>query len=353
MRRIIATVSAVALAAVSGGIISLLPMSMASASTVTGSSGQQYQEVSFAQRFISSDDQYGSYQTRNRWVEIDVQNANPPDVQVSACVVPDTVPTGECSSYSDSSDLGGGNYQFHVDSSSGTAYIEVDYAPNDTASTPDLEKVYTMTWTAPQVLTTPPVVPTQSGNVVTIPSVPHIGYWDGTSGQLLSTGAHTMLSNMDVWAAPDDGYVFQSGDDGSEVPDSWQTGWSYLYTAPSGPTPPTGPTPPSGPTSPVHSVTVIKSAALKVRKAPTTKKAGKVTLTLVATNGAKVTGKAVLLIKKGKTIKRVHVAVHGNVTKIKVPKLKKKGVWKLRAKFQANSAFGAKNTKTYKVRVRK
>ncbi|MGK2896313.1 MAG: hypothetical protein ACSLEY_01805 [Candidatus Saccharimonadales bacterium] len=164
-----------------------------------------------------------------------------------------------------------------------------------------------------------PKAPTQSSNIVTIPSVPGVAYLVADS---FVTGELILTENITVSAHPKPGYVFTNGA---------VTSWSFIYTKPA---------------------TLIKSAVLKVIKKPTSHKAGQATFTIRSVTGQKVTGTAMLIIKKGKVTKKVKFTLKKTATTVKVPKLKK-GIWKFQVQYLGNKDFAAKNTKIYKVRVAK
>lgn len=92
--------------------------------------------------------------------------------------------------------------------------------------------------------------------------------------------------------------------------------------------------------------------AAKVKKKPTTKKAGKAKLTVKGVAGVKATGKVKVTLKKGKQAKKVNGKLNKKgVATVKLPKLKK-GTWKLVAKYTGDANYKAAK-KTVKVKVKK
>lgn len=83
----------------------------------------------------------------------------------------------------------------------------------------------------------------------------------------------------------------------------------------------------------------------KIKKAPTSKKAGKTTLTVKSTTGGPaVTGKVKVTFKKGKKTKTKTVTIKNGKGNVTIPKLAK-GTWKITVKFNGTSNFNKTATK--------
>ncbi len=348
-----------------------------------------FQDLTVTQEFTSSDTAYGYYVTKNDTVAVELHNPNPATARIDACVVASTTPTGECYGNNDDWEDTDYGFRFLVDSSLGQVHIEVDYAADPMAASPDVSKIYTVTWTPPTVLTTIPAGPTQAGNVLTFPSETGVEYWV-SDGWVRATGSYTLTTTTTVYSAPADGYVFAPpGDEGWYVPTYYRaippaptrsgnvldipttegvtylvngtpvTGsyamtanttvqaqaaefyfftagtsatWSYTYTA-SAPAP-----------------VAIKAAALKVTRKPTPTRVGRATYAITSVNGTLVNGSATLVIVRGGTVKKVAVTVVNGRAVIRVPKLRR-GTWKFQVRFRANAKFKAFNTRVYTVKV--
>lgn len=86
----------------------------------------------------------------------------------------------------------------------------------------------------------------------------------------------------------------------------------------------------------------------KVAKKPTTKKSGKVTITVKAKSSKiKPTGKVTVYFKKSgqKTVKTSAGSLKNGVKSVTVPKLKKKGTWKIYVKYSAGSGYNSVSSK--------
>ncbi|GAA4754001.1 hypothetical protein GCM10023350_44180 [Nocardioides endophyticus] len=93
--------------------------------------------------------------------------------------------------------------------------------------------------------------------------------------------------------------------------------------------------------------------AFKVKKAPTAKKGGTATVTVATPSGlAKAGGTAQLVLKKGKTTKKVKVAVKAGSGKVKLPKLPK-GTWSATVTYAGDAHYASAKSKTVKVKVKK
>ncbi|WP_110206329.1 Ig-like domain repeat protein [Nocardioides daejeonensis] len=90
----------------------------------------------------------------------------------------------------------------------------------------------------------------------------------------------------------------------------------------------------------------------KVKKAPTTKKAGKLEVTLKGHELVTATGKVKVTLKKGKATKKANGTLNKKgIVKIKLPKLAK-GKWKLTVKYAGDANYKSAS-KTGKVKVKK
>jgi hypothetical protein len=108
---------------------------------------------------------------------------------------------------------------------------------------------------------------------------------------------------------------------------------------------------------PVMPPAVVKAGTakpvLKISKRPTSKKAGKATITVTSVgNGAKPSGKAKITITKGKSKKTLTVTIKNGKATVKLPKLKK-GTWKLKASYAGSPTQRPSTSKTYKVKSSK
>lgn len=299
MKRIALVLSVIVSLMMTGFVASAAP---AAADTITNPDGSQYEEVT-----ITANGDTG---------EISVTNPAVNPTSVYASVVKNADYTEWDALYVSPGTTGilHGNPAF----GDGRAEVYVDYS-NDFNTDP-VRKQYLVEWTTtPTPILVTPTKPAQAGNVVTIPSVTGVTYL--VSGAPV-TGQYTLTQNTTVNAQPNEGYAFSSGTVSS---------WSYVYTPPR---------------------VTVTSATLKFVRMPTSRKPGKVVLTLKSATGVPVTGKAVLYIKRSGVTKKIAVTVSGTNTAIRVPKLRR-GVWAFQGKFLGNSRFTAKNTKIYKVRIRR
>lgn len=82
----------------------------------------------------------------------------------------------------------------------------------------------------------------------------------------------------------------------------------------------------------------------KIKKAPTSKKAGKTSLTVKSTSGAAVTGKVKVTFKKGKKTKTKTVTIKNGKGNVTIPKLAK-GTWKITVQYTGSSNFNKTATK--------
>lgn len=110
-------------------------------------------------------------------------------------------------------------------------------------------------------------------------------------------------------------------------------------------------------TSAAGTLSIAKRAAgkptFKASKAPTSKKAGKATVTVTAPSGlAKATGKIRVTLKKGGSTKQVTVTLSGGKRSIKLPKLKK-GTWKVTVTYNGDSNYTKGTSKSYKLKIKK
>jgi hypothetical protein len=401
--------AAVAAVAVTAAMVVVLPAGAADAATVSGASGTQYEEVTISQGFVPFDTEYSAVVSRNTDVQIDVHNPNPADVGVvHACIISGPTPTEDCSptvSAPQSQDVDP-DATFTVLSSSGGAYVQVDYS-TDWGQPVDAVTVYPLSWTPPQVLVRPPdgwPAPTLSDNVVTIPSVPGVEYWlESPDLEPLPPGPYSMTGYTQIEPGPADGYVFAQEPDGGgwisrqydydvlapvaptrsgnvlTIPAGavgaatyWVNGsrvtgtyamtgdttvteragdasfflpgatttWSYAYL-PSGGSP-----------APAAAPATIRSVKVKITRPPRSRKAGRATLVVVSSTGAKVAGTVVVTLHRGGVTKRIRVTVADGRATFKLPKLAQ-GVWKMRARFKPNAHVGSGASKTAKVRVKR
>ena len=377
-RRLMATLTGVLLV----GMLSGLGVPRAAAD-------EGFQDLTITQRFTSSDLGYGLYLTKNDTVAVELHNPNAASGATYACLVASSTPTGECFGNGGHESEDGDGFAFAVDSSLGQVYVEVDYAADPLASSPEITKVYPVTWTPPTVLTTIPAGPTQAGNVLTFPSETGIDYWVSPTWTVAS-GSYTMTTTTTVYSAPADGYVFAKPDDYEENGWSWSVPTFRLVT-------PAAParygnvlTIPAkeGVRYTVNGVAVtgrytltkssvvraqaisgyffkagttaawsyapvavtIKAAALKVTRKPTPRRVGSATFAISSVDGTKVNGPAVLVMVKGAAVKKVAFTVRNGAAAVTVPKLAR-GTWKFQVRFAANRLFKSKNTVVYTVKV--
>lgn len=92
---------------------------------------------------------------------------------------------------------------------------------------------------------------------------------------------------------------------------------------------------------------------IKVKKVPTSKKKGAIVVGVKTVKGWKAaSGKVIVALKKGKATKRINGKLNKNgKVKIKLPKLKKKGKWKVIVKYDGDKQYKtAKNNRKIKVR---
>ncbi|WP_181410903.1 Ig-like domain-containing protein [Nocardioides humi] len=95
------------------------------------------------------------------------------------------------------------------------------------------------------------------------------------------------------------------------------------------------------------------AVAGKVKKAPTSKKAGKVKVTVAAPAGAApASGKVKLVLKKGSVKNKVTATLSNGAIKVSVPKLAK-GTWQLTVKYVGDSNYTAADSATVKVKVKR
>ncbi|MFC5679558.1 Ig-like domain repeat protein [Aeromicrobium endophyticum] len=114
------------------------------------------------------------------------------------------------------------------------------------------------------------------------------------------------------------------------------------------PTPTPTPAPAPAPAPAVKAGTA--KPVVKVSKRPTSKKAGKATITVRSTaSGTKPSGRARVTITKGKSKKTVTVTIKNGKATVKLPKLKK-GTWKLRIAYAGSTTQAPATSKTYKVK---
>lgn len=93
--------------------------------------------------------------------------------------------------------------------------------------------------------------------------------------------------------------------------------------------------------------------ALRLIKKPTRKKAGKATISVATAAGlAKASGKVTVTLKLGKKTKRASGTVANGVARVKLPKLPKKGKWKVTAVYGGNANYLPASSATVKVRVK-
>ncbi len=108
--------------------------------------------------------------------------------------------------------------------------------------------------------------------------------------------------------------------------------------------------------SAAKTIVVAKAApgapVLKVKKAPTTKKAGSATVTVATPSGlAKAGGTAQLVLKKGKTTKKVNVTIKAGSGTAKLPKLPK-GTWSATVTYAGDAHYTSTKSKAVKVKVK-
>lgn len=109
--------------------------------------------------------------------------------------------------------------------------------------------------------------------------------------------------------------------------------------------------------SPATTIKVAKAATgkptVKLTKKPTRKKGGAATVKVSAASGlAKAGGKVQIVLKKGKTTKKVKpVAVKSGVAKVKLPKLAK-GTWTVTVVYLGDAHYTKSKSKPVKVKVK-
>jgi len=97
----------------------------------------------------------------------------------------------------------------------------------------------------------------------------------------------------------------------------------------------------------------VAGVAYKLNAKPTSKKAGKATVTVGAKSGlAQPTGKVRLTLKKGKTVKVVSGTLSGGKKTLKLPKLPK-GTWKLTVSYAGNGSYLGWTSKAYAFHITK
>jgi len=109
--------------------------------------------------------------------------------------------------------------------------------------------------------------------------------------------------------------------------------------------------------SAAKTIAVAKAApgkpAFKVKKAPTAKKGGTATVTVPTASGlAKAGGTAQVVLKKGKTTKKVKVTIKAGSGKVKLPKLPK-GTWSATVTYAGDAHYTSAKSKAVKVKVKK
>lgn len=97
-----------------------------------------------------------------------------------------------------------------------------------------------------------------------------------------------------------------------------------------------------------------KAPAVKVLKRPTSKKAGKVRVTLAAPSSdlARPTGKVELILRKGSATKKKVGTLANGVTTITIPRLAK-GKWKLTARYLGDARYLTRSSTTVTIKVRR
>ncbi|MET0931209.1 MAG: Ig-like domain repeat protein [Aeromicrobium sp.] len=115
--------------------------------------------------------------------------------------------------------------------------------------------------------------------------------------------------------------------------------------------------PGAAPVTPAPAPVVVKAATakptVKVSKRPTSKKAGKATVTVKSSgSSAKPTGKVKITLTKGKTTKNMSVTLKNGKSTVKLPKLKK-GTWKLKVTYAGSTTQRPSTSKTYTVKSSK
>jgi hypothetical protein len=113
----------------------------------------------------------------------------------------------------------------------------------------------------------------------------------------------------------------------------------------------------TGSQSAAKTIVVAKAApgkpAFKVTKAPSAKKGGTATVKVATATGlAKAGGTAQLVLKKGKTTKKVKVKIKAGSGKVKLPKLPK-GTWTATVTYAGDAHYTSAKSKTVKVKVKK
>lgn len=91
---------------------------------------------------------------------------------------------------------------------------------------------------------------------------------------------------------------------------------------------------------------------LKVTKAPTAKKAGTATVTVATPSGlVKAGGKGQVILKKGKSVKKITVTFKSGTAKVKLPKLPK-GTWTVTVSYLGDGHYAKATSKAVKLKVK-
>lgn len=122
--------------------------------------------------------------------------------------------------------------------------------------------------------------------------------------------------------------------------------------APTTPAPTTVAPAPAPAAPPAVSKVAPAKVAVKVSKAPTSKKKGKATVTVTASPGRAAASGKVTITVKGKTTKKISVSLSGGKASVSLPKLKK-GTYKVTVAYAGDATYVGATSKSVSLKVKK